>query len=689
MRQPFSGPVFVVFLFTCSSTVHAGSVEDEAELALSYGDKSMVSIATGSRQPLRRAPSVATVITAEDIKAIGATDLDEVLESVPGLHVARSPLGYEPIFVFRGIYSVFNSQILMLQNGIPTTLVFTNGKSAGWGGLPLENIARIEIIRGPASALYGADAYAGVINIITKTAADAPGTELGLRGGSFNSRDGWMHYGGELGSVEAALYLRAGTTDGFKKTIEADRQSLIDPSVSLAPGEVNTGRDAIDGSLDLGYERWRLRFGYKERRVETGAGIASALDPSGGMETKRVTADLTWTEPQLTRDWGAGFTAGYLYFRDLAKPDFVLFPPGADLGFGSFADGMIASPNKWERQYRLGAFLTYTGFADHSLRVGVGHDDLNMYKTTTLQNFTGIATPVGAGSAADVTDFTETAPFMSPKRRKLDYFYLQDEWHFARDWTLTAGVRRDDYSDFGGVTSPRVALVWDVDHDLTAKLLYGSAFRAPAFIELYPINNPVALGNPDLKPETIKTLETVLSWEARKDTRINVTLFRYEMKDIIRLIDTMFQNTSGQSGRGVELEAVWDASRTVSVSGNYAYQRSISEATGQDAGFAPRQHLYLRSDVRLTSDWLLSGQVNHVADRRRPAGDSRPKVADYTTVDFALSTARRNTLWAFTAAVRNLFDADAREPDPAVPMQIPNDLPLAGRWYYLQVSYEL
>lgn len=162
--------------------VHAQAAgEEEDPSLLAYGDQSTVSIATGSEQSLRRAPAVATVITAQDIAAMGATDLDEVLESVPGLHVSRNVQGYNPLYVIRGIYSEFNPQTLVLQNGVPMTMLFIGNRGNGWAGLPLENVARIEVIRGPGSALYGADAYSGVINIITKSAADVAGAEFGVR----------------------------------------------------------------------------------------------------------------------------------------------------------------------------------------------------------------------------------------------------------------------------------------------------------------------------------------------------------------------------------------------------------------------------------------------------------------------------------------------------------------------------
>src|SRR5207237_2069032 len=113
-----------------------------------------------------------------------------------------------------------------------------------------------------------------------------------------------------------------------------------------------------------------------------------------------------------------------------------------------------------------------------------------------------------------IVDVSSTAPFLLPHDRKVSYAFAQDEWTVAKDWTLTAGVRHDEYSDFGGTTNPRLALVWEAAYNVTAKLLYGTAFRAPSFTELYVINNPVLIGNPNLQPEKMKTMEAALSWQA-------------------------------------------------------------------------------------------------------------------------------------------------------------------------------
>jgi iron complex outermembrane receptor protein len=561
----------------------------------------------------------------------------------------------------------------------------------------LDNVARIEIIRGPGSALYGADAYSGVVNIITKTAKDINGTKLGARGGSFDTWNTWAQHGGKWGELDVAAYVNVGGTDGFKKTLREDNQTGLDSrfgtDASLAPGPVNTGYDSVDANLDLAYDKWRLRSGYKLRdNVGMGVGFSSALDPIGKDATEQVNADLSWNDAQLAKNWGAGFIASFLHNQEEGS-NYHMFPAGTRLGPLYYPDGMIGSPGRWERQIRVSGFVNYTGFTDHNLRLGVGHDDLSLYKARTLKNFylnpTGIPIPTGP-----VSDYGDIQPHILPHTRTNNYFYLQDEWSFARDWTLTAGVRYDSYSDFGTTVNPRLAIVWAVDLDLTAKFQWGRAFRAPAFNEQYGVN-PSAGGNPDLKPETIDTYEVDFSWQARRDTQVNLSLFQYDLAQIISVVANpapapglTYQNTGKQVGRGLELETVWDATSSLRLTGNYSFQTSIDETHHQDAGYVPHHHVYARSDWRFMEPWLLSGQINWVGDRKRAYGDARPPINDYTTFDLTLRTMNSTRGWDFAASIRNLFDATVLEPSLAPGTAIPYDLPMAGRSFYLQAGYQ-
>jgi iron complex outermembrane receptor protein len=667
---------------------------EEEELALAFGDKSFVTIATGTRVPLMRAPAVASVITAEDIKALGATDLDQVLETVPGLHVARGTLAHAPVYAMRGIHRDTNPQVLMLVNGIPMTTSFSGDRGNVWGGLPLENVARIEVIRGPGSAVYGADAFAGVINIMTKDATDIGGTQFGARAGSFHSRDGWVLHGGKLGPLQIAAYLRVGSTEGSRRTIDADAQTgldqLLGTRASHAPGPLNDGRNVIDGTLDLSYHQWRLRLGYKERdRVGSGVGIAQALDPTGRNYSERLTADLGYREPHFARNWEVSLEASFMRYKEFS--DLVLFPPGTNLGGGVFSDGMIGNPYKWERHGRINAAALYDGFQQHRLRLGVGAALDDLYKVRESKNFLpGVLpfTPIGTGSLADVTDVSDTAPFLRPHKRRLRYAFVQDEWSFAKDWTLTAGLRHDHYSDFGHTSNPRLALAWEAAYNLTARLLYGTAFRAPSFVELYAINNPVQVGMPSLKPEKMQSVEGVFSWQATPRLHVGVNLFRYRMREVIQLVGTTWQNAGQQTGRGAEIEAVWDPRGDLRLTGGYGLQRSIDEATRQESGLVPRHRLYLRGDLRFSAGWSINAQLNMVGKRWRAPGDARANLDGYNTVDVTVRNANGAKGWGVAVSVRNLFDADAREPSPAgAPfVALPNDLPLARRSMWIQAT---
>ena len=297
--------------------------------------------------------------------------------------------------------------------------------------------------------------------------------------------------------------------------------------------------------------------------------------------------------------------------------------------------------------------------------------------------------PVPLGNLVDVTDI---AAFVREEDRAIAYAFIQDEWNFVRDWTLTAGLRLDDYSDFGTTLNPRLALVWQTSYALTTKLLYGRAFRAPSFQELFAVNNPANIGNASLDPETIDTVELGLDWDAGRGLRAAINVFYYRMDDIIRFApdpapatSSTAQNTGRQTGYGLEAELAWQASRRLRVSGNYAYQHSTDDAADDDVGFAPSHLAYLRTDWAMAPQWTLSGQATGVFDRKRAPGDLRQKIDDYVTVDLTVRGQELfNDGWGVRISARNLFNSDIREPSGSA--LIPNDLPMAGRNVFFEIS---
>ena len=105
------------------------------------------------------------------------------------------------------------AQTLLLINGIPVTSLFVGNRSNAWAGMPIKSIARVEVIRGPGSALYGADAFSGVINIITKNHDELRGTQTGIRTGSFGTQAAWFTHGKSYNGLNIGFTLEAETTD--------------------------------------------------------------------------------------------------------------------------------------------------------------------------------------------------------------------------------------------------------------------------------------------------------------------------------------------------------------------------------------------------------------------------------------------------------------------------------------------
>jgi iron complex outermembrane receptor protein len=664
-------------------------------------------IATGDTQSTARAPSVTSVITSQDMEAIGATDLDEALETVPGLHVRRDNLRYNPIYAIRGLSSTSNPEVLTLINGIPINNLFYGDRSNVWGGMPINAISRIEIIRGPGSAVYGADAYSGVINIITKTKEDINGTESGVRLGSFNTEDAWILHGSQWAGFDLAFALEYHDTDGQRETIEADAQTAFDQlfgtHASFAPGPVNLALHSIESRLDLSRGKWRMRMGVQDRGIGNGAGMAQALDPVGHYLDNRFNADLTYSNPNFTNYWDVTAQVSHYRTKLETRVNNWLYPPGA-FG-GTYPEGFIGNPQVSESHTRFDLSGFYSGFPEHLLRVGTGYHYSEMYKVRESKNF-GIdpstGQPLSPGSP--VIDDTDTPFIFTPERdRRNWYVYLQDIWKVMPNWELTTGIRYDDYSDFGSTVNPRLALVWQPRPNLTSKLLYGRAFRAPSSQEQFVTNNPVQQGNPNLKPETIETWELAVDYRATEKLHLAWNLFTYQARDKIgwapdphpnpnlKAPPLLAQNIHTQDGYGLEVEARWKMSPKSSLLVNYSYQQATDENDHQ-IGNDPQHSAYLRTDWLLIPNWFLDTQVNWVAHRQRQFGDPRPPIDDYTTIDLTL---RRKDIkaghWNFALGVRNLLDADAREPstgpDSNGMIAIPHDLPLAGRNYFLELRY--
>lgn len=716
-KRGLAGVLFLLAL-TCSARASESSIPQaditKAEKLFSgpteedlYRTDEMLVSATGSLKPVVLAPSVATVISKEEIEAMGARSLNEVLETVPGLHVAPSSL-VGPLFTnysIRGILTTLNPQVQVLLNGYPLKEIFNGNRNYRFN-LPIEMISRIEVVRGPGSALFGADAFSGTINIITKDGQEVLGVRAGLRHGSFDASDLWVQFGqNQNGWDVVASFEAVKKGSDSSQVIDADLQTGLDnafaTSASMAPGAMNLDYESVDFHLGVRKDEWSARFfGRQLRDAGVGVGVAAALDPGGRVESERYLFELKHEAPGLFPYWRVDSGFHYEYF-DL-QTNYSLLPPGALVPIGNdgnlnpvtpvgltlFSDGVLGNPGGQGQKYSLETAAIYDGKAQHKMRFALGftREDSTFRES---KNFgPGILDGTQTVVDGSLTNVTGTAFIYTPDvKRDIWFVSAQDEWALTRKWELTAGVRYDHYSDFGGTVNPRAALVWQTRYDLVTKLLYGRAFRAPTLSELYAKNTPVNTGNPELDPETIDTFELAFDYRPTVDVILKLNLFRYNIKDLIELVPDpasgsttqVHRNARDQQGYGSEFEVDWEASRQVRVQANLAWQRSEDKASGNAVPDTPQLQAYANVNWKFLPKWSVDSQWFWIGKRKRAAGDSRSAIADYSTVNLTL---RRKDIVRdvdVALAVRNVFDKDRREPSAGPVSSIPNDYPLEGR----------
>ncbi len=639
-----------------------------------------VKISTNTEQTLSRAPSVVSVITADDIRATGATNLTEILQSVPGIYVRANLFGFRPQITFRG---ASGAHTLLMLNGAPLKdLVWNAG--IFWKGLPISMIERVEIIRGPGSALFGSDASAGVINVITRTAGRIEQSEVGARLGHFDSQAGWLRHGTKWNGFDIAFTAELSHTDGHAPFIAVDGQTSKDASsgtlVSHAPGQARFGWDGQDLHLSIARGNWRLLADHMGHdNLEIGLTGAAVLDPTTQGRDQRHDLALLYNNDQFAPNWGLNAQLRHHQLSYSSGRGFQERPPGYTDATGTYPDGYINRMSSSEHGLSFEASGLYTGFSQHAVRVGGGYKTDKLARVEQWLNLgTGPdGNPIVAGSA--LVDVSDTPYAFAPeKARHNSYVFLQDVWTLANDLELTAGARYDQYSDFGGSLNPRLALVWQSTDRLTSKLIYGEAFRAPSFLELYA---PTAATkpNPDLIPERTKTWELSFDYAATRNLKLDVDFYRFVQSDLIAPdASNQFQNAGHNTAHGIEIEAQWQATKTFRLSGNLTRRKETVEFNS-----VPARKAYLRTDWAFDPNWNWNIQANWIGARPLAAGNPRAPLNAYALLDTTIRHFHRAD-WEFAASIRNLFDVDAREYSSAA---IPDNLPLPGRSFHAELTY--
>lgn len=678
-------------------------LKDIEELSLEQLLESTITIAAGRAQPLEAAPGIVSVVSAEDIRRIGARTLAEVLKLVPGFDVLTSNLGQNRIII-RGLTAGGGENVLILFNGHRLNEEITGSATTVNLDIPVTNLERIEIIRGPGSALFGADALAGVINLVPYTTETFEGLRLSAGGGSFATQQYNLLAGRVVNGVSLSGFVQYSDTDGAQRVVEADVQTADDcrraplgvPPVSRAPSETDDERRSVDANVQIAYKGLALNARVKDERSGGFIGLSERLSDSE-LENRQMLFDARYRHALGER---GGLLAKFSFTQNEMQQRLELLPPGFMLGFpegDTFPDGVIVDFTFNSRRFGGEIILDYRLFPQHHITLGVGFANESTFGLDTRGNVEASPTTL-----EPLPSFQEL-PFDIIRDRSRDIFsvFVQDIWDPLPGLEVTLGVRYDHFSDFGDTVNPRASVVWRFAGPFHLKLLYGRAFRAPSFFELsFNATTPITgfRGNSDLDPMTLQAFEAALGYTGKR-VRISANYFLTLIRDFIEItpstapgvLDT-YTNSKGIDIQGVEFEvqAQW---REHTMFMNYTYQHAEVDETGERVPDVPAHlaniglSLALGPYLRLTPTLLIRGDRPRIEPASQTAvPDPREDASAYALVNVSLLAHNFFCTLELSATVNNLLDTDYEDPAPA--FTVPGDYPRPGRSVFIQATYK-
>ena len=492
----------------------------------------VVVTATKTEKNLKDLTQSVTVVTKEEIKQSGATDVATAVQNAASVHIGNfgTPGSVESVSI-RGAYS---SQVLVLLDGIRMNSSRDGGFDLSFLPVSVEDIERIEIVRGPSSALYGSDAVGGVINIITRK-PQGDRNSISASAGSYGYDS--LHLGGE-GRKGGWYYAVAGkreTSDGYR-----DNSDLY--------------RWVFNGKLGYEFSKTSsLDFAasYLSEDVGSPGSTIFGLTPNARQEERNKVYSGTYrTRLGQSIDLKV---SGYRKQDDLGFQD----APTSNY-YETMSDGgdaqltwLIASWNQLTAGYemrrdRLNSFDAQNGTAEHAA--------------------------------------------------SLNAFYFQDEISIGDPLIIVVGGREDDHSVYGRKFSPKVSGRYSLKSTGTIfRASYGESFRAPTFNDLY-FNTSWAVGNPNLKPESAKEYEGSVEQQLGEEITFKFSGFDRKVTDLIQWNWTVFpmqvENIGKARIRGYEAEATYRIASVISFLANYTYINPVDEVTGEKIYYTiPKQQL--------------------------------------------------------------------------------------------------
>lgn len=666
--------------FSFGMTPSGVMAQGGSDLELFWDPAELIVSTTRTPKKLTRAPALATIVTADQIRKMGAQTLIDVVRRYPGFGVSVNNIGNEVIDV-RGLKSYHGEKVLVMIDGHRVNESHSGGTAWTFTDMTLDNVERIELVRGPGSALYGENAFAGVINVITRryyaenetnvntTVQEEKKNFVAVSGGTQQTGKASLFFGSSGEDWSATGFAHLYKSDGFELGVEQDvlsSNSMTAP-FSLAPSETEDWMEKQDFDLWLSWKELSLHSRYLHKQQGPYIGITDTLTDGSTRDNDTFFTELKWNHNVAE----TANVEAKLYFDQHEFDNYwVGFPPGF-LGIEAYAQqGLLGEP--------AGKFQTY-GFellsdmepADHHMvNAGAGYRVQRQYDIRYWANFT-TNQPFPYPLPAGFQEVSSWGNWATENRENNWYLFAQDDWTILDALSFVGGLRYDDYENFDGVFSPRVGLIWEANEQSTFKLLYGHAFRAPSFVERFTINNPAYLGNPDLKPEIIDTVEgsVVASWFGMS-WDLGVYYSKYD--DIIVLGEkpsptapAQYVNRDKATARGVEVALSRQFSETLSARVNYTYQNIENDETSTSLPDVPEHQANVEVQWEVFRKTFFNVHYYWSGERERATSDSRESLDGYGLLNLALLC--RDIVvdgLELQLRVNNLLDEEYEDPAP-------------------------
>jgi outer membrane receptor for ferrienterochelin and colicins len=604
-------------------------------------------------QKSTEAPSSTTVINSDEIKRYGYRTLGDLLESVQGFYVS-----YDRDYAFLGARGVnlgdFNSRILLLVNGHRVNNDLNDGGFIGTAFiLDVDLIDRVEIIRGPGSVLYGNNAFFGVINVITREGKQMKGVEASATYGSFDTWSGRVSFGSQF--TNGLQFLLSGTlynSDGPENLFYPEFNTPAQNN-GVAHKKDNDGFGSFFGSVN--YKDFTLEGAFIDRvKSNPTAQFATTFNsPRLRTEDDRSYVTLKYAH-KFEHDLDA--SADIYYDRSgyrIGLPESPLF--FVERQEGEWAGGEVQVNKKI--------------FDEHVLTVGAEYRNDFRQDRRVLQPATG-----------DV--FTD----VHTSRRNYGVFAQGVFAIVTNRLHLNAGVRYDKYGNFDPSLSPRAALIYNPCEQSTVKLIYGTAFRDPNFLEL---SDPRFQ---DIKPEKINSYEIVYEQEINRNLRSSISGYYNRMDNLIDFHNGTFTNFDAETlGTELALNGKWQNGIQTRVS----YTLQHTENRDSDAGLidSPTHMVKFNASVPVWKDKIFAGlEVQYTSSRHTVFTDltgntvSASDAPGYTVVNFTLFSQNLVKNLEASASVYNLLDTSYFDPSSRFHQQ--NVIRQDGRTFRLKLTYK-